>query len=140
MNSIIGEQLVEAAKSFLGVPFRLHGRDPQTGLDCVGLVDVSLRAIGIRPILPRGYRLRNLNFARWLSCAERSGLLPTSGHPWPGDIVLSAPSAGQCHLMIASEHMEFIHAHAGLRKVVCERAATNNNIVRHWRLLNDLEE
>ncbi len=35
--------LAAAALNLIGTPFRLHGRDPATGLDCVGLVAEAMR-------------------------------------------------------------------------------------------------
>ena len=53
-----GAALAAAAESLVGTRFRLHGRDPDTGLDCVGLLAASLAAIGRAAPLPNGYRLR----------------------------------------------------------------------------------
>ena len=39
-----GAALAAAAESLVGTRFRLHGRDPDTGLDCVGLLAASLAA------------------------------------------------------------------------------------------------
>ena len=41
-----GEALACAAESYIGARFRLHGRDPVTGFDCLGLVLVAMRDIG----------------------------------------------------------------------------------------------
>ncbi|MEJ5913339.1 transglycosylase SLT domain-containing protein [Pseudokineococcus sp. 1T1Z-3] len=42
-----GEQLVEAAKKYLGVPYRWGGTDPATGLDCSGLVQRAFKDLGV---------------------------------------------------------------------------------------------
>ena len=55
-----GEALVQAAVQLVDTPFRLHGRDPGTGLDCVGLVSAAMAASGGQPVPPAGYTLRNL--------------------------------------------------------------------------------
>lgn len=47
--------LVEAARSFLGVKFKHRGRNPSIGIDCAGLVVVSLMKIGIEPYDIRTY-------------------------------------------------------------------------------------
>ena len=39
--------LARAAAGCLGVRFRLHGRDPATGLDCLGLLGAALVATGV---------------------------------------------------------------------------------------------
>ena len=37
-----GAAIAAAARALVGVPFRLQGRDPALGLDCVGLVGAAL--------------------------------------------------------------------------------------------------
>ena len=74
-----GDSLAGAAEALIGCPFRLHGRDPAGGLDCVGLVAAAMTAIGLTPIAPTGYGLRNLAVDHWLALAERSGLALASG-------------------------------------------------------------
>lgn len=44
---IIRSDVVKAARSYLGVKFRLHGRD-RTGLDCVGLLYRVLSDLGMQ--------------------------------------------------------------------------------------------
>lgn len=134
-----GEQLAEAAASFLGTRFRLHGRDPATGLDCIGLVDASLRAIGRNPVSPRGYRLRNSDVGNWLACASLSGFEDALGDKEPGDLVLYSPGPGQHHLAIAESDGLFIHAHAGLRRVVRQHLTLPDPFLAHWRLTPSLE-
>ena len=41
-----GNALAHAAEGFVGASFRLHGRDPIIGLDCVGLVLLAMAEIG----------------------------------------------------------------------------------------------
>ena len=109
--------LAEAARQLLGTPFRLHGSDPESGVDCIGLVSVCLARIGrTPPPLPR-YAMRNLDLARFEQILPAAGLCPSSSAAQPGDIVLMRPSAAQYHLAIIGPSGLFIHAHAGLRRV-----------------------
>ena len=58
MSAGLGCQLAAAALYLVGAPFRLHGRDPRTGVDCVGLVLLALEGAGLRvPDIPR-YTIR----------------------------------------------------------------------------------
>lgn len=41
--------MVAEARQFVGVPWKHQGRDPATGIDCVGLVVLYLRQLGIEP-------------------------------------------------------------------------------------------
>jgi cell wall-associated NlpC family hydrolase len=113
-----GEALARAAERLVGGPFRLHGRDPATGLDCVGLVAAALAAIGARPVTPSGYSLRNLTVSQWIHYAEQSGLVAAPGTVRAGDVLLIALSHCQHHLAIAVGATSVIHAHAGLRRIV----------------------
>ncbi len=129
------ERFVRAARTLIGTPFRLYGRDAATGIDCVGLVYNSLIAIGRKPDQLRGYRLRNKSIDTWLRQAEYSGLNRSRGRLSPGDIALISPGPMQQHLVIADTKDWFIHAHAGLRRVVRQRGvATPENIITKWRI------
>lgn len=129
-----GARLAEAASAFVGTPFRLHGRDPSTGLDCVGLVAASLSAIGHRPTVPRGYRLRNASIDQWLGAAARSGFFAAAGPIRPGDLLLLAPGPSQSHLLIVDHDDRVIHAHAGLGRVVRHVIAQETKPLMQWRL------
>jgi cell wall-associated NlpC family hydrolase len=48
--------LATAAETLVGSRFRLHGRDPETGLDCVGVVAAAMAAIGQSPPSPLDIR------------------------------------------------------------------------------------
>jgi cell wall-associated NlpC family hydrolase len=129
-----GAALAEAASGFVGVAFRLHGRDPASGLDCVGLVAASLAACGCAPMVPVGYRLRNASIAGWIGCAARSELVPVDGPPQAGDVLLTCPGPGQHHLMIADTAASAIHAHAGLGRVVRQALPDRAQLRLAWRL------
>jgi cell wall-associated NlpC family hydrolase len=139
-----GEALAQAAEALLGTRFRLHGRDPRTGLDCLGLLAAALAAIGRPAALPNGYTLRSRGFARAEEAARACGFAPVSGHSTAGpaaagpttagDVLLVRPHPCQFHLLVATGRNRFIHAHAGLRRVIAIDALPAWPIVRHWRL------
>lgn len=129
-----GETLAAEALGLVGTSFRLHGRDPASGLDCVGLVHAALAAAGRHPVSPRGYGFRNLAVEEWLPHAARSGLAPAAGPVRSGDIQLIALGFAQHHLVIARGPDDVIHAHAGLRRVVCQPRDPAWRIIAAWRL------
>lgn len=131
--------LAGAAAALVGTRFRLHGREPATGLDCVGLVCAALAATGAKPIAPRGYSLRNLAVDQWLHLAEQSGLVDSPGLIRAGDVLLIAIGACQHHLAIAEDADSIIHAHAGLRKVVRQRRDPRWRIDAKWHAATELE-
>lgn len=127
------ERFAKAAEALAGTPFRLHGRDPATGLDCVGLVGAALGACGGQARYPQGYRLRNADIARWLRFGEINGLHPCTHAVLRGDILLTQPGPAQHHLLVALGGNRFVHAHAGLRRVVCQRLTLAQPLMQ-WRL------
>jgi cell wall-associated NlpC family hydrolase len=129
-----GNALAEAALALVGRPFRLHGRDPATGLDCIGLVAVALQRTGHPALAPAGYRLRNPDIDAWLQFAGAAGLRPAHGPARPGDVLLVAPGPWQHHLLVAGQRGHFIHAHAGLGRVVEMPGPLPWPTVRHWRI------
>lgn len=135
-----GEALAAAGLALVGSPFRLHGRDPATGLDCVGLVHAALLAVGAEPVPPRGYGLRNLGVEEWLPLAQHSGLAPVSGQRAAGDVLLIALAHCQHHLVIAADDASVIHAHAGLRTAVRQPFDPAWQVCAHWRLAPTAKE
>ncbi len=129
-----GEALAYAARSLIGTRFRLHGRDPAGGLDCVGLVAAALAAIGRNGAAPLAYGLRNSSIADALDYARRAGLEETEGPIRPGDVLLMQSGPAQQHLLVAAAANRFIHAHAGLRRVVETPCLPVWPLLRHWRL------
>ena len=127
-------QLAQAAEALEGVPFRLHGRDPATGLDCIGLLGAAMARAG-RPIaLPSGYPWRLRELTRWLPNSQSCGFGEVSGDFRRGDVVLLQPGPAQFHLAIAAHDLRWVHAHAGLRRVVIAAEMPAGPIAAHWRL------
>src|SRR3546814_3642178 len=115
-----GEAVVRSARALLGVPFRLHGRSADMGVDCVGLVALAAWRAGHEGEAPDRYGLRGgrvEQFENWLAAA---GLRRVS-RMVPGDIVLVQAGVRQFHVMVFTGE-GFIHAHAGLRRVEIGRA------------------
>ena len=135
-----GSRFAQEAEALVGTSFRLHGRNPATGLDCVGLVASALSAMGRVPRAPRGYALRNGSIASYLGLAEANGFQAIDGPIARGDLLLVRPGPSQHHLMIATGLREFVHAHASLRRVVIHRGALPWPRCGHWRLTSTIEE
>ena len=103
---------VERARALVGCRFRPQGRDPELGLDCVGLACATYRL----PVehVPRDYRLRG-DDKRLQSQLARYFTVISAARP--GDLAVLGVAADQLHFALLSER-GFIHADAGLRKVV----------------------
>ena len=129
-----GEQLGAAALRLVGAPFRLHGRDPDFGIDCVGLVATAMRDAGLEPVIPEGYRLSNKRAESWFGCASACGWVEASGDFEAGDLLLVEPAPTRSHLLLALSQSTFIHSHAGLRRVVLTPGPLPWPVRCHWRL------
>ncbi len=127
--------LAAAALALVGRPWRLHGRDPATGLDCIGLLDAALIAIGQPARLPTGYPLRLRDWTSWLPDPAKFGFAVAATPVQPGDVVLLKLGQTQVHLAIAAPTGGWVHAHAGLRRVVRQDQWPDGEVVGHWRLL-----
>ncbi|WP_066530123.1 NlpC/P60 family protein [Erythrobacter sp. CCH5-A1] len=134
-----GSAVAEAALGLVGCRFRLHGRDPATGLDCIGLVDTALAAAGVRTVTPQGYGLRNIAIDGWLPLAMQSGLVAAGRPIRAGDVLLLALGYAQHHLVIAIDAGSVVHAHAGLRRVVRQPREPAWQIEAAWRLASSCE-
>lgn len=135
-----GDDLARAAEALVGTRFRLHGRDRATGLDCIGLVGNALERCGRKVRYPQGYRLRNADIARWLEFAGANGLRGCGGDTRRGDILLVSPGPAQHHLLVAQGHGCFVHAHAGLKRVVSQPISLTHPPLARWRVDPDQEQ
>ena len=119
--------IIARARLAVGTPFRLHGRDPATGLDCVGL---CARSFDVTGGVPTGYPLKggdaNLYASLIGTFAVRHG-----GPMRPADVVLIRMSALQIHMGIWTGE-SLIHAHAALSKVVETPGAVAGEVVGMW--------
>lgn len=135
--TLLAERFATEAERLEGTRFRLHGRAPDTGLDCAGLVACALeKAGGPRAILPP-YRLRNLTLAPFEAAARNCGFVEAAGKVLRGDLLLFTPGPDQQHLVVALESNRFVHAHAGLRRVVVQSALPAWRTLAHWRFAKD---
>lgn len=133
-----GERFAAAAEALVGTPFRFRGRDRQTGLDCVGLVLAALTDSG-RPA-PRlgGYSVRQSDLGSRYSCLPGwAGFTPAHSPVAAGDLLLTQPGPAQVHLLVVARDGSYIHAHAGLGRVVKTPPPCPWPVERRWRLAPD---
>ena len=125
-----GERVAAAALAVVGARYRLHGRDPADGLDCVGLVGHALAAGGWRGVAPTGYALRGGDPARVLAQLDAALCRGDGGRP--GDVLLMSPGPGQLHLAVRTNR-GVVHADAGLRRVVERPGPPPWPLIGAWR-------
>lgn len=104
----------ERARALVGARFRPQGRG-EDGLDCVG---VAMAAFGLRfGSVRRDYPIRG---DHWNEVRQRLGTdfrrVPLT-QLRPGDLMMMKVAGDQLHLGVRTA-AGFVHAHAGLRRVV----------------------
>jgi hypothetical protein len=129
------QKIANRALSQLGVPFRLHGRSKGVALDCVGVVAFAIEPyLGGRSV-PENYPMRGdfLNKVNDVFAALPFLSQAVGSATVAGDILLAEVGPSQLHLVVVTED-GWVHAHAGLRRVVLSMPQTDWAIIRHWRL------
>lgn len=125
--------LAQEALALVGAPFRLHGRSAETGLDCVGVVALAARRAGHWAAVPDRYALRGGLLDEILAWMKAAGLASVD-EMRRGDVVLVQAGVRQFHLMVFTG-AGFVHAHAGLRRVVEVPGESPWPVLTIWRLV-----
>jgi hypothetical protein len=121
-----------AARAAVGARFRLHGREAASGLDCVGLAALGLRAAGDEGMVPSGYALRRGDADKVRALIDATGLV-RAREARAGDLLLLAAGPGQLHLAIDSGD-GIVHADAMLRRVAERPGAPPWPVIGRWRV------
>ncbi|MBC7985664.1 MAG: peptidoglycan endopeptidase [Sphingomonadaceae bacterium] len=132
-----GAAAVAAARACVGARFRAQGRDPATGLDCVGLAAFAVRAGAARLDVPNGYRLRG-SVERVAAGLEALGFARAQELA-PGDLMVMRAGPGQGHLGVWTG-TGLVHADARLRRVVETPGAPGWPVTGVWRFGSVEEE
>jgi lipoprotein Spr len=102
------------AQALVGTRFRPQGRG-MSGFDCVGVV---LATFEVPPSAVRGnYRMRGDHLCDVRQALELRFRRVSPKLLRPGDVMLLQAGDDQVHLAVRTE-AGFVHAHAGLRRVV----------------------
>jgi hypothetical protein len=117
------------ARALIGTRFRLHGRDPATGLDCIGVVAC---AAGIQA--RTGYALRGGD-PREIEAALRAAGFVRVGDAASGDILVCRPGVGQLHLGVKTA-TGVIQADLALRRVIERPGPPQAEVIGTWRRLS----
>jgi len=128
------EAVAQAACDLVGTPFRLQGRDPEHGLDCLGVVITSLARADVALALPPDYRPRRRTFAIPEVLLREAGLIPASNAVHGGDCLLLRTGPAQVHTAVAIDRERIVHAHAGLGRVVLGPLPDSWPVLATWRL------
>lgn len=129
------EAFATAASECVGVRYRLYGRDPAFGLDCVGLVLHALeRSDGTGPDAPP-YGLRNTHYNYVQKLAGLHGFETVQGDLRRGDCLCVIPGPAQLHLLVALSPDLLVHADAARRAIVRLAGPLPWPILYHFRFI-----
>jgi hypothetical protein len=104
----------ERARALAGTPFRSQGRGAD-GLDCVG---VAMTVFGIAEgDVRRNYRTRGDHLGEVRAFLSKGFRRVPATQLRPGDLMLMTVAKDQLHIGVKT-NAGFVHAHAGLRRVV----------------------
>ena len=106
---------VERARALVGRRFRPQGRDPELGLDCIGLACAAYRVPTSE--IPFDYRLRGDHRGQLVNGLRIWFRKVAQSAAKAGDLVLLEVAQDQLHVAILTER-GFVHADARLRKIV----------------------
>jgi cell wall-associated NlpC family hydrolase len=124
--------IIVAVRACVGTRFRVQGRVPGLGLDCVGVVLVAAAAAGMMVAPPLAYALAADNREYLDHALAEAGCQPVAA-ALAGDILVFAPAPLRRHLGVMTA-AGMVHAHAGLGRVVEGPIDLTWPIVGRWRL------
>lgn len=129
--------IAACATTLLDVPFRLHGRTVEAGLDCVGVVARCLSEAGCNFAPPANYRVRG-NFEERANAFFETGHFRTveDSSLVAGDILLLRPGPRQIHMAVVTP-AGAVHAHMGLGRVVLSPLPLSWPSIGQWRFHGD---
>lgn len=106
----------QRALSLVGVPFRHQGRDPATGLDCVGVVvrafDLTISKLPTYRMTDGDWQQVEQELCRWFTCARRQT-------PQSNDMVVFRHVRGFHFGVISGAHL--VHADLAAGRVVSRK-------------------
>ena len=127
------EEIIAAARSCLGTPFKHQGRIPGLALDCAGLVVAVAKSIGVECADVQGYS-RSPSRGALESSMDTQPCFERVTDRQPGDVLLMRFTGEPQHLAIFTGE-NIIHSYMQAGKV-CEHILDDvwaNRIVRTYR-------
>jgi hypothetical protein len=111
----MAEMFAQRARALVGCRFRPQGRDPDTGLDCVGVI---LECFGLpADCVRRDYRMRGPHRDRIEGALPQFFRKVSRVKSGTGDVLVLGVADEQVHLAVRTG-AGFVHADARLGKVV----------------------
>lgn len=133
----VRREIAQRALDLVGVPYKLGGRCPLAGLDCIGVVALALAGHIMPDEVPRDYTLRGEYLDRISAFFDRAHFQNLGRESMEsGDLLLCQTGPRQLHMAILTD-CGVVHAHAGLRRVVLTPLPLPWPLVGRWRVLGE---
>lgn len=130
-----GEEIAARARGLVGARFRPQGRDPELGLDCVGVAALAAEVPLER--VRRDYALRGQRLAEIEHELCDMGFQPVGGNEAEtGDVMIAEAGPAQLHIAVLTK-CGFVHADAGLRMVVERPLPLPWPVCSFWRVAGE---
>jgi len=130
-----GIDIAARACALVGTRFRPQGRTPRDGLDCVGTAALAAGIPADR--ISRDYALRGQRLADIEHQLCDLGCRPVVGNVLDlGDVVVCRTGPAQYHMVIITP-FGFVHADAGLRRVVQRPYPIPWTLIGAWRIAEE---
>jgi cell wall-associated NlpC family hydrolase len=124
--------IVARARALIGTRFRPQGRSPDEGMDCLGVV-AAATAVG-REHVPAYYPLRGGDLRAAETGFEQAGFERIRRvEVRAGDVLIARSGPEQLHAVVLTPG-GYVHAHAGLRRVVETPGVVPWPVLSAWRL------
>lgn len=124
-----GDVIAARARGLVGLRFRPQGREPALGLDCVGTA-AAAAGVAVRA----DYALRGDHEAAIeAGLAELGCARVAQDESEAGDVAVCRAGPAQFHLLVLTDG-GFVHADAGLRRIVERPLPAPWPVLGVWRL------
>lgn len=120
-------QVINAARAYIGTPFRHQGRVKGLGVDCVGLVAGVATDLGLTVLDRTGYGRQPYRGELEAALDEQPMLARVFGEPEPGDVLVMGFAGPPQHVGILTDNGTMIHAWESAGKV------TEHTFSGSWR-------
>jgi cell wall-associated NlpC family hydrolase len=114
--TVTREQIVAAARRWLGTPFHHQGRLKGVGVDCAGVIVEVARELKIGDVDVQGYGHRPDSRELEQLCRDHMTLIPFDQSK-PGDVLLIMIDSAPQHLAFRTD-VGLLHSYAPARRVV----------------------
>jgi len=120
--------VIAKARSFIGTPFKHMGRIPGEGLDCIGLIQVTLHECGLLLDKQTGGYGRAARPGMLIGGLEDTFQRVNPSEMREGDIILFSITSEPQHVAWYTGDDTFIHAYA-----LTPRRVTEQRLNKQWR-------